>query len=369
MSTAGWSWPFACGNCRRPYAPEGFPAVCPACGGVFELSRPIEYALNADAGDHGLARFRPCLTLPPDAPLISLAEGGTPLLAAETEAGTVHFKCEHLNPTGSFKDRAAALIVSALAAGGVREVVEDSSGNAGAALAAYAARAGIGVRVFVPAQAAGPKRAQIAAYGAQIVEVPGPRQAATEAARREAAAGAVYASHAHLPHGLAGLATIAFELLEQLGRAPGSLVVPVGQGSLVLGLQAGFEALRRAGRIEAAPALFGVQARACAPLWAVHQAGAAGLGFVHEGATVAEGIRIRHPLRGDAVLRAIEDSGGALTAADEPEIVAGRDALARRGLYVEPTSAVVWPGLAALRPRLRPPVVAVLTGSGLKAPA
>lgn len=368
MSTAGWSWPFVCSNCRRPYAPEGFPHVCPACGGLYDVDRPLEHSLDPDPTARGLARFRPGFALPPGAGLITLGEGSTPLVAAAAAGGTIHFKCEHLNPTGSFKDRAAALIVSALIACGVREVIEDSSGNAGAALAAYGARAGITVRVFVPSQAAGPKRAQMEAYGAQIVEVPGPRQAAAEAAREEAAAGAVYASHAHLPHGLAGMATIAYEIVEQLGGPPASVVVPVGQGSLALGLHAGFEALRRAGRIGTAPALFGVQARACAPLWAVHQAGAAGLGFVLEGPTVAEGIRIRHPLRGDAVLRAIEGSGGGLVAVDEPEILAGRDALARLGLYVEPTSAVIWPALEALRARLRPPVVAVLTGSGLKAP-
>jgi threonine synthase len=299
---------------------------------------------------------------------VTLGEGGTPLLAVDVAGRTVHFKCEQLNPTGSFKDRGAMVLVSALRAAGVEAAVEDSSGNAGAALAAYAARAGMRVRIFVPSYASGPKRMQIQAYGAEVVSVPGARTAASEAVQAAAKQGAVYASHAHLPHMLAGVATMAFEIVEQLGRLPGAIVAPVGQGSIMLGLHIGFEALRLAGVIEGSPQLLGVQARACAPLWAVHAGGAAALGLVQEGETVAEGIRTLRPLRGDAVLAAVESSGGGFVAVEEEQILLGRDELAHRGLFVEPTSAVVWPGLLAWVDRLQDPVVAILTGSGLKSP-
>jgi threonine synthase len=222
--------------------------------------------------------------------------------------------------------------------------------------------------VFVPASASGPKIAQIEAYGAQTVRVDGPRSAAAEAVQREAEGGALYASHAYLPHGLAGMATLAYELLEQLGGPPGAIVLPIGQGTLLLGGDLGFKALLNAGVIDHGPQWIGVQARACAPLWSIYTAGAAGLGWITEGPTLAEGIRIIHPLRGDGVLQAVEASGGRIVAVDESEISAGRDDLGRRGLYVEPTSAVVWPALMTTLDDLPDPVVVVLTGSGYKSP-
>src|SRR3990170_2725586 len=261
----------------------------------------------------------------------------------------------------------ARVLVSARAALGVGEAVEDPSGNAGAAFAAYAARAGIRARVYVPSSAAGPKRLQIQAYGAELLEVPGPRSAAAEAAQHAAEGGPVDASHAHHPHGLAGMATIAFEIVEQLGVAPGAVVVPVGQGSLLIGLERGFAAMKAAGAIGQAPQLVGGQAQACAPLWAVARAGPAGLGVVQEGETIAEGIRIRNPLRGDAALGAVDRSGGTWVAVPEEAIQEGQAELARLGFFVEPTSAVVWPALAAIASELRQPTVAVLTGSGFKA--
>jgi threonine synthase len=314
----------------------------------------------------GLSRYRETFPLPHNAPLISLGEGRTPLVELQIQDRSVYFKCEHLNPTGSFKDRGTVALVSELAARGVAEAVEDSSGNAGASFAAYAARAGLKARVFIPDYASGPKRAQIEAYGAQVVRILGPRSATTEAVLREVEKGVVYASHVYMPHGLAGIATMAFELYEQLGQAPGAVVAPVGQGSLVLGAYEGFKALMDAGLISRMPKLVGVQARACAPIWAVFEAGAAGLEWMSEGETIAEGIRTFRPLRGDDVLSAVEGSGGFVEAVEEDQIRAGRDALARHGLYVEPTSAVVWPALLARLNELADPVVVVLSGTGFK---
>jgi len=254
--------------------------------------------------------------------------------------------------------------VSALAAVGIEGAVEDSSGNAGSSFAAYAARTGIKAQVFVPAYASGPKQAQIKAYGAEVVRIKGPRSAAAQAVLRAAEGGVVYASHVYLPHGLAGMATVAFEIVEQLGRSPGAVVLPVGHGSLLLGIFRGFQAMVEAGVIEDTPPLVGVQARACAPIWAAHTAGP--LGLVTEGETVAEGIRILHPLRRDAVLAAVGASGGRMVAVDEEAIIEGRNALSRRGFFVEPTSAVVWPALLYTLEELQDPVVVVLTGSGLK---
>ncbi len=125
-----------------------------------------------------------------------------------------------------------------------KSAVEDSSGNAGASFAAYAARGGIKARVFIPESASGPKRRQIETYGAELIPVSGPRSAAAEAVEREAQAGEVYASHAYLPFGMAGIATIAYEIFEQLGRAPGTVIAPAGHASLVLGYSARFQSTK-----------------------------------------------------------------------------------------------------------------------------
>lgn len=361
------TWPLVCTNCRRA-APSGFAHCCPTCGGVYDLKDPIPYAAAPPTPDRpGIGRFRGSFPLPADARWITLGEGGTPLIPGNVDGRQVYFKCEHLNPTGSFKDRGSSVLVSVLSAAGVAEAIEDSSGNAGASFAAYAARAGIGARILVPDGASPRKRAQIAAYGAEIVRILGPRSRVAEAAREEAAQGRVYASHVWLPFGLAGFATLAFELVEQLGEAPGAIVLPAGHGTLLLGVARGFEALNRAGTIERVPLLIAAQAAACAPLWAARQGGGGAVAWVQEGETRAEGIRILQPLRGDAVLQAVEASKGTIVAVDEPSIARGEAELARRGFFVEPTSSVVWQALESCLRGLADPVVAILTGSGLKA--
>jgi len=359
---------YQCTNCRRPYPAEGAPHRCLTCGGVFGINGDLPYdPKKIDGAAQGIWRYRHAFGLPDDAPVVTLGEGETPLVEAEAFEQPVHFKLEYLNPTGSFKDRITAPEMSFLLSRGVAQAVEDSSGNAGASFAAYAARAGVRARVFVPDYASGPKRAQIEAYGAELVPVSGPRSNAAEAVLAEVEAGrGVYASHAYQPFGLAGLATIAYELYEQLGQAPGTVFAPVGQGSLLLGIGLGFAALKGAGIIAQLPKLIGVQAAACAPLWALHTLGPTGLLAVHEGETLAEGVRIRRPVHGDAVLKMVQETGGTFLAVDEENIQAGVVDLASLGFYVEPTSAIVWDALLPAALTEPDPVVAILTGSGLK---
>lgn len=356
-----------CSNCKTPYPETGTPYRCPKCSGFFDF--PVLPAFDPERCDlhaPGIWQYRHTFGLAENAPQVTIGEGGTPLIDRQVFGRKTFFKLEFSNPTGSYKDRGTAVLVSFLLSRRVSEAVEDSSGNAGASFAAYAAAAGIQGRVFVPDYAAGPKRRQIEAYGADVVRILGSRTKTSEAALKAVDNGAVYASHAYMPHGLAGYATLAYEIYQQLGGAPGTLVIPVGQGGLLLGAGRGFESLLRAGLIEQMPALVGVQALACAPLWALYQYGGAGLGWVSEGETLAEGVRVRHPLRGDLVLEMVRKSGGVFLAVDEPDILPGRQALAGLGLYVEPTSAIVWKALEMLGDDLREPLVVVLTGSGLK---
>jgi threonine synthase len=357
---------FKCTNCGRTQPLSYSRGACPVCRGVLDLAAPLTFDPARLGPAPGLWRYAHTFPLPPEAEPVSLGEGGTPLVAATIGGRPVHFKLEFLQPTGSFKDRGMAVLFTGLRAAGITSAVEDSSGNAGASFAGYAARSGIRARVFVPAAASGPKRAQIAAYGAEIVPVEGPRSKAAEAAEAAVAAGAHYGSHIYNPLGLAGTATVAYELWEQLGHAPARVVLPLGHGTLLLGLHRGFRALRQAGLIPHLPQLFGVQAMACAPIWAVHSYGREGLGFVTEGETVAEGIRVVRPIRGDAVLAAVNESGGTVLAVEDPAIKAGHNVLAHMGFYVEVTSAVVVEALAHPATQGEGETVVVLTGSGLK---
>ena len=356
-----------CNNCGGTYPKDGVPYRCSICGGLYDFHGGLQFdPTQMERSQPGIWRFRHTFGLPPDITPVSLGEGDTPLLWSEALGRRIAFKCEYLNPTGSFKDRGSAVITTWLRSRDVTEVVEDSSGNAGASLAAYAARAGIRARIFIPESASGPKRRQIEAYGAELVPIPGSRSDVTKAVRKAADDGTVYASHAYIPFNLSGYASAAYEIYEQVGKMPGAVVVPVGQGGLLLGLARGFDALRKVYKHDALPMMIGVQARACAPLWALCAGRDKKAGPGKEGDTLAEGVRVRDPLRGDAVRAAVLTSRGFMCVVDEKDIIPARDALARLGFYVEPTSAIAWAALIQMADILPDPIVVILTGSGLK---
>jgi threonine synthase len=293
---------------------------------------------------------------------VSLGEGLTPLLPA---GEGLWWKLDQVMPTRSFKDRGASVLLSLATSLGVRQVAVDSSGNAGIAVAAYAARAGMTAEVYLPASTSAAKRQVIESYGARVVAVPGDRAAAADAAQAAVAGGRVwYASHVYRAAFGHGVKTLAFELWEQLGgRAPGTVVVPAGNGTLVLGLWLGFGELVRAGRADRMPAIVAVQSERCAPL-----AGRPPSSF---GPTVAAGIAIASPPRAGEVRAAVVASGGRVVTVPEESLAPAVASLAARGVAVEATAATVWAawGLGAgpvpARPRGvadRPPVVLVLTG-------
>jgi threonine synthase len=297
----------------------------------------------------------------------------TPLIAVDHRGRTIWLKCDYLLPTGSYKDRGAALLISHLQAMGVRRVVEDSSGNAAASLAAYAARAGIDIEVFCPASASPGKLAQIALYGAQLRLIDGPRQRATEALEHHLiASGDFYASHLWHPYFLEGVKTVAFEITEQNGwQAPGVVVCPVGAGSILLGLYKGFTELRQAGVIARMPRLFAAQAATICPVFHAFERHASEvLPMAATQPTLAEGIALPRPVRGRQLLRALRDSAGGVAVVSEEEIRQGLVALGRHGICVEPTAAVVLKAFEHLEDAgtVQPheQVVLVLSGFGLK---
>ena len=258
-----------CQACGAGYALDEGAWRC-RCGGLFDLESPLPD--NAFAGleaqPWSLWRYRRALPFSASATgwqSVTMGEGTTPLVAVD--AG-LRLKLDFLMPTLSFKDRGSVVLVAKAAEIGVRRLVADSSGNAGASIAAYAARAGIEAEVFVPAATSEKKVAQLRGYGATVHCVNGSRaDAASAASEHVAATGAFYASHVYNPLFHHGTKTFAFELWEQLGfRLPGTVVLPAGNGTLLIGASIGFQELAAAGMVEHVPRLVAVQAERCAPL-------------------------------------------------------------------------------------------------------
>jgi threonine synthase len=321
-------------------------------------------------GRRSLWRYAAALPIEISDP-VTMGEGCTPLVERRWDDARALFKLEWFSPTGSFKDRGASVMISALRQQGVRHLLEDSSGNGGAAIAAYAAAAGLHSKILVPASTQPAKTVQMRAYGAEVELVPGPRQTTSDEAIRQSAA-IFYASHNWQPFFLQGTKTLAYELWEDLGfRAPDTVVIPTGAGSNVLGCDIGFGELLRRGEIAALPRLFAAQPENCGPIAAAFNAGADICSPFDARPTIAEGTAIVSPVRPREVLAALRRSGGGAVAVSEEAIVAASRQLADSGLYAEPTSAVAAAGLTALLRRgaigLQETTVVVLTGGGLKA--
>ena len=289
---------------------------------------------------------------------MTLGEGGTPLMRHDRWL----LKLEGLSPTGSFKDRGAATAITAARAAGATTVVEDSSGNAGTAIAAYAAAAGLSARIFAPDDIVTTKARAIRALGAELITVSGPRSAVTEAALA-AARSAYDVGHARDDAFLEGVKTIAYELFETLGPELQDVVTPVGQGTVLIGLAMGFGELVSTGRLERPPRLHGVQSEACAPL--VRGAALGRPAPVVRQASIADGIRIPEPTRAERSYAAVRYSGGRWIGVSEDAIERTWRAEAARGLLMEPTSAAALAGARALN--LSEGAVVIITGSGLKA--
>jgi threonine synthase len=356
-----------CRGCNAAFPLDTFPHLCQDCGDLFGFQGGLDFSPeHLEKELPGIWRFRKSFSLPENAPVVTLGEGDTSLIWSEISGRKVGFKLESLNPTGSFKDRGTAVLTSWLLAAGISSVVEDSSGNAGGSFAAYASKAGISAKVFVPAFASGPKRTQIEMYGAEVISVPGPRSNAANAVLKEVEKGGVYASHAYLPQGTAGIATIAYELYKQIGQAPGTILLPVGHGSLLMGIALGFEALLRSGVITRLPRLVGIQAASCAPLWKAFSIGSAIPVDVEHKSTVAEGVAITYPYHGREVIAAVKRSEGVFLKVEEEKIITGQKYLAEEGIYVEPTSALIWNGLEQIAEAMPDPIVGIITGHGLK---
>jgi threonine synthase len=354
---------YHCESCGREYDADG-QWRC-ACGHALDYaerslpgadSPPDPATLDRDRGLWAFDEFLPVERR------VSLGEGWTPLV--DTPTFDAHVKLDSVFPTGSFKDRGATVTLSQADALGVERVVEDSSGNAGLAIATYAARAGIDAEIYVPADAKATKLRKIERTGADVVRVEGSRDDVTQACHDALDGDAWYASHAWQPAFFAGTTTWALEVAAQRDwSVPDAVVVPVGHGTLLLGAYRGFTALRDVGWTDSVPRLLGAQAEGFAPI-----ADNVATLDKPDAATndVADGIQITTPARGDQLLSTIGDTGGAAIAVDAGATERAHERLSRAGFQVEPTCATALAALAAYRERgtvtAEDDVVVVLSG-------
>lgn len=357
-----------CIDCGKTY-PFHLPLWHCECGGLLDVKLDVKFPIKEILKRApNMWRYREALPVKSDVNIVSFSEGFTPLLPINVEGKHVRIKQDHLFPTGSYKDRGASVLISVAKEIGVKKVVEDSSGNAGCAIAAYCAKADIACDIYVPANTSPAKLTQIKQYGANLHLIPGSREDTAHAVL-SAARNTYYASHSWNPFFFQGTKTFAYEVCEQNHwQSPEAIVLPVGNGTLLLGVWIGFNDLLTAGIIDKVPRIFGVQAMNCAPLFqAYHQKTYDPQNFTPS-PTIAEGIAIAEPVRAKQILQAVQEIDGAFVVVSETDIKDAMITMHNQGFYIEPTAAATIaaiPNLIQTHPEIED-WVSVFTGHGLK---
>jgi len=310
--------------------------------------------------------YREHLPVSPATPVVTLSEGNTPLVAAprlsERVGAAVWLKVEGANPTGSFKDRGMTVAVSKALEAGARAVVCGSTGNTSASAAAYAARAGLTCAVVVPeGHVALGKLAQALVHGAVVVQVPANFDAALSIVRELGETEAVTVVNSVNPHRIEGQKTAAFEIVDVLGDAPDLHCLPVGNAGNITAHWKGYREYQDAGRVSRLPRMLGFQAAGAAPIVLGHP--------VEEPETIATAVRIGNPASWYGATAAASESGGAIAAVTDEQILDAYRFLAREeAVFCEAASAAPVAGLLAHGAPAGATVVCVLTGNGLKDP-
>ena len=359
---------YICSRCGKKSDTATLKAGC-ECGGLWKLDyKPPKFDLDkVDQREWSLFRYR--AFMPPEGEVwrdITLGEGMTPVTRFNDD---ILLKMDYEMPTLSFKDRGAAVLISHCKTIGVEHIVQDSSGNAGNSVAAYAARAGISCEIFVPEGTSPKKIAMIRAHGATCTIVPGSRDHCAAICREKASQeGNYYASHVYNPFFYEGTKTYIYEVYEQLGRIPANIIVPVGNGTLFLGVMKGLEELAEAGLIERFPQVIAVQSERCAPLLEAVKNSLREPVKVSPQKTLAEGIAIGEPMRGREILEYIYRHGVKMVSAPEEKILEARGLLAAKGIYCEHTTAANLAGYMACAEMYGVPqdCLIPICGAGLK---
>jgi threonine synthase len=351
-----------CLNCNKHYS-INLPVWRCECGGLLDIEHKASFPKSKILSrPKGIWRYREAIPIDHDQNIITLDEGFTPLKKELLFGKELWVKNDTLFTTKSYKDRGASVLISKIKELGITSVVEDSSGNAGSAVACYCREAGIDCDIFVPATTSASKLLMIENFGARLHAIPGSREDTFEASFKLAQK-TYYASHSWNPFFFQGTKTCAFEIWEQMSWiAPDTVIVPVGNGTLLLGIYKGFQDLMLAKEISKIPKIIAVQAQNCAPLLLKDV-----IDFKKQ-PSIAEGIAIAEPIRRDQIIEAVEKSGGYFIAATEDEIRQGVIDAGNAGYPIEPTSGTV---LAALKKQVDTfeedeSVAVVLTGHGVK---
>lgn len=364
---------FSCSSCDRTYPPSPNKLSCRSCEAPLDVFYHKKFLPSACP----MGWTGPDIPLPvaQQSDLITLGEGNTPIVKLKNSKGILpdhtYAKLEYQNPTGSFKDRGTAIMLSVLNTMGVTELVEDSSGNAGASISAYSANCGIKAHIFAPETTPLSKMSQIRIYGAETYSIPGPRDDTTFAATDFAKEFShIYASHNLSPYFIEGTKIFAYELFTQLANEmPSDVIMPVGNGSLYLGMWKGITELREKDLINKIPKLHCVQAKAVMPIVAAHNGEF--WDKARLGVTKAGGIAVGSPPRLHQILDVLKKSNGSSISVDEDEITFWHTRLPRReGIYAEPTSAAAFAGaqklleMGIIEPTAR--ILIPVTGFGMK---
>ena len=333
---------FYCSKCNREESVDTRKAKC-ECGGLWKLDyQPPKFDLEKIKSDKwGLLRYREWIPVDSKAlGEVSLGEGMTPAIHLDED---VMLKMDYFMPTLSFKDRGAAVLVAHAKSIGVQSLVQDSSGNAGNSVAAYSAKAGIDSEIFVPEGTSPKKIDMIRSHGAKVNVVPGSRDHCADVCRSKVEEeGVYYANHVFNPFFYQGTKTYIYEIYEQLRRIPENIFIPLGNGTLFLGVMIGLEELLQSGIIEKMPRVFAVQGENCAPFAEAVQAGKKEIEHITPKKTMAEGIAIGTPMRGDEILEYIYKYDIRVITAPEDGIIPAREKLAKKGVYVEHTTAATY---------------------------
>lgn len=313
------------------------------CGGLWNLDyKPPKFNLSmVDRDQWNIFRYRSFMPLAGEEwRSISLGEGMTPVIRYDEG---LFLKMDYQMPTLSFKDRGAAVLIAHCKAIGVDSVVQDSSGNAGNSIAAYCARAGIECEIFVPEGTSPKKIDMIKAHKASVNVVHGSRDHCADVCREKAdKEGKFYASHVYQPFFYEGTKTYIYEVYEQLTRIPENLFVPLGNGTLFLGMIKALEELLESGVIECMPHIVAVQSEHCDPFVKAVSEGQNHPAYVTPRPTLAEGIAIGVPLRGGEILEYTYKYNFEIITAPENRILEARSALAAKGIYCEHTTAATF---------------------------
>lgn len=367
------NYTFICSECGYEEAPSHSLLQCSSCNSPLN----IKYSAHSDSSVYikHLINHKIPLPIDGDFELISLGEGNTPVISLSklsVELGiSISAKLEYLNPTGSFKDRGSAILISVLKQYGISAICEDSSGNAGSSIAAYAAHAGIKTHIFAPENAPKSKIEQIKVYGATTHLIPGNRQEATKYAQKfSLETNTTYASHNLSPYFLEGTKIFAYEVAEQFDfELPDHIIMPVGNGSLFIGAWQGFNELKSKNIIRKIPKMHCIQTESIQPIYSTYY----GINNkkTDNNSTIAGGIAVASPPRINQIIQVLDISNGHCEVVSEKNILQWQLILGKAyGLYVEPTAAAAMAGLHKLTQNKiigkNDSVLIPLTGFGLK---